>query len=345
MGSNQTIAIPVPANNGLGASINVATASGNKSVAISGNYNGLVVLQGSHDGVTFVPLLIFDSGAGGQSYKQSLSIVVQFVRVLRNTGDNSALTMTMVAETTTLNNFINLASLTPISNGVQASVDIWTLVASTGLDSGFSIIGKGALSGLVTIEGSPDNISFNPIGSFSANPQNSNLLEYSPIVVRSIVRFVRVRVTGKILSTFVVTIGGVQNTSGVSTGGKAVLKFTCTFASNFVIQNMFMADDGLDAAVPPQTVAVNYPMPACTVSSLIVKAQTNGRIASVTATVFKNNVATLLTVTVTAGSTAVFSDLVDTVAFAVGDVLDIRLHSTADGTSGLFAATLEAVLS
>jgi hypothetical protein len=72
-----------------------------------------------------------------------------------------------------------------------------------------------------------------------------------------------------------------------------------------------------------------------------VKCPLNPLATALVVTVHKNGVATAITVTVTAGSTALFTDSTHAVAFAAGDELDIVLTNTA----GLVAvATIVATL-
>jgi hypothetical protein len=346
MSLNQIVSLTVPSGNGLGAATNVATMTGNKSVEVFGTYVGRIVLLGSHDGVTYVPLAIFDSGAGIQAYKKFLSTVVQFLRVRRETSSGGSLTMVVSSETSALNNFISVASLNTLSTGIQPSIDLWTLVPATGLNKDFSIFAKGDLAGSVIIEGSSDNITFNPLGIFTANSSKTGVLEFSPLIVPDVVRYLRVQVSGRILSSFTVTLGGEQNTAS-AVAGKGLLKFTADFVSDIEITTVYMADPGeLLAAVVGDdlTTPQGYPMPACTVSSFIIKASVNNRLADVTARVLKNGVVTAIVVLIPAGSTAVLFDLVNTVVFAAGDLLDIRLTSAADDSSGFFAATLEAAI-
>jgi hypothetical protein len=127
-----------------------------------------------------------------------------------------------------LNNFIVLA---PIPSGAQVgplpSVDLWALAPPTGVDPGFCLICTGDFEGTVSVEGSLDNVKFNPIGNdstgnpaggFTLGPRgnlNTPPLELSPLVVNDVVRFVRPRVGvgTKIKSPVQISIGGALNCS------------------------------------------------------------------------------------------------------------------------------------
>lgn len=90
------------------------------------------------------------------------------------------------------------------------------------------------------------------------------------------------------------------------------------------------------------TVLLRTPVsPARRALTLRVKPITNTLTGSATATVFKNGVATGITVTIPAGSTALVSDTTNTEVFASGDSIDLGLATTgANATSITFTATL-----
>lgn len=327
MSLNQIVSLPTPSS-GLGPATDVSTLTDDKSFEISGNYAGRIVIFGSHDGSTYVPLLIFDSGAGAQAYKQSLSVVTRFLKVFRNTSSGGEVGVFVASGTSTLNNFIALGTLGVGAKGPQTSVDLWTLVPATGLNANFSIFGRGAIAGVVAIEGSQDNIAWNPLGSFVAGAQSTGVLNFSPLVVPSVVRFVRPNVLGQILQPMVLTIGGAQNVAATAGSSKGLLRF-----SGVVDQDgsfSFLADRGNDGTIIfNDTEPQNYPMPACTVTQLVAKATVNGTVANTLVTLMKNNVMTALTVTIPAGSTVAVSDLVHSVSFANGDLMDMTVFITA----------------
>jgi hypothetical protein len=117
------------------------------------------------------------------------------------------------------NNFIAFATV-PAGAGVgpKTSVDLWTLVPSTGLDPGFNVMCTGEFVGTITVEGSLDGAQFNPVGFFTLGSGQlvgpfEPTFELAPIVVDDVVRYLRLRVmpgttvTGPVF----VTAGGGAN--------------------------------------------------------------------------------------------------------------------------------------
>ena len=83
-GLNQIVNLPVPnGDNQDGAAVDVSGLVGEKSVEISGTYSGNYIILGSHDGSRYVPVLAFNSGAGKQAFKQTMNVVLRFMRVRR----------------------------------------------------------------------------------------------------------------------------------------------------------------------------------------------------------------------------------------------------------------------
>lgn len=83
-GLNTVVALTVPGvDQSDGPATDVSGLVGEKSFEISGTYQGSYVIIGSHDGTRYVPLLIFNSGSGVQSFKQTVSFIVRFVKVRR----------------------------------------------------------------------------------------------------------------------------------------------------------------------------------------------------------------------------------------------------------------------
>ncbi len=121
---------------------------------------------------------------------------------------------------------------------------------------------------------------------------------------------------------------------------RTVLKFSGDFVGAAGAKTDYLADSGPIAASVLDAVPVSYPMPACRVRNLRVTAPTNPLGANLVFRVLKNGAATGITATITAGSTALFSDLTHEGQFAAGDLLDIDMTETGAGTAKV-AATLE----
>jgi len=82
-GLNTIVTLNVPATNGEGALTDVSALVGEKSVEVTGIYSGRFIVLGSHDGTRFVPVLVFDSGAGVQSYKQTMNFILRLIKIRR----------------------------------------------------------------------------------------------------------------------------------------------------------------------------------------------------------------------------------------------------------------------
>lgn len=83
---------------------------------------------------------------------------------------------------------------------------------------------------------------------------------------------------------------------------------------------------------------------AGTVGSFYVKAGTNTLNGSTVFTVRKNGADQTVTATITAGSTAVFSDTTHTFTVAAGDQLEVKVDGTASGSGGMSNATWGVVI-
>ena len=74
-----TVVIPVPAS-GDGLAVSVAALLGSKTVVLTGQFEGTYVLLASHDGVTYVPAMTFNSG-GPEGVQATLDDAYNFVRL------------------------------------------------------------------------------------------------------------------------------------------------------------------------------------------------------------------------------------------------------------------------
>jgi hypothetical protein len=123
----------------------------------------------------------------------------------------------------------------------------------------------------------------------------------------------------------------------------ALLKFSGTHLGGAAgVHDTFLADEGAMTTVVELTASPAYPMPARTAQNLRVNPRSNTLATAASVTLMKNGVATAMTVNIPAGSTALVTDLVDTVAFAANDTLDLRVETTAAGAGN--ALTVSAVL-
>ena len=206
--------VPVPSS-GDGAPVDISALVGRKSVILSGTFKGSYVLLGTHDGVKFDPLLAFDAG-GNEGIKQTFdgSLAAVKIRSLASSSSGVSAQISGISVPGS-NSFGSFASLSPGTSGPQPSVDL----GLTDYQSGLNFIANGNVQGSVVFEGSLDNVKFNPIGAFTAQPSAASLLgaaplSFSPLATSDLIRYVRLNVQGAILSPFTITFGGSQSTGG-----------------------------------------------------------------------------------------------------------------------------------
>lgn len=120
----------------------------------------------------------------------------------------------------------------------------------------------------------------------------------------------------------------------------SILKFSGIHIGGVAGAVSYLADGGLSASL--LATAQDVPFPARTLRNLRVKASSNPLAAALVVTVYKNGSATSLTATITTASTALFTDITNSVVFTSGDLFDLRLDSTAAGVAtALLSATIE----
>src|SRR4051812_10523622 len=107
-----------------------------------------------------------------------------------------------------------------------------------------------------------------------------------------------------------------------------ILKFSGVLSDSGVFGGVgttqFHADAGSDETQPPMASSQGFVPPSCSVTELHVRPTVNTTAASTTFTVYKNGVATAVTVTVGAGSTSPATDTAHSATFnGTTDVLDL----------------------
>jgi len=126
----------------------------------------------------------------------------------------------------------------------------------------------------------------------------------------------------------------------------ASLKFSGYLANSGVFPGVgttqFHADSGADPSHAPMTSSNGYIPASCTVTELHVNPSVNSA-GSTTYTVYKNGVATAVTVTVSSTSTTPVADTTHTVTFnGTTDVLDlVTVRGGSLATSTYFSATVK----
>jgi hypothetical protein len=228
--SVQVVSVPVPTS-GDGAAVSIANLVGEKSIILTGLFAGQYVILAGHEAGELVPVLQFDAG-GEAGVQQTLPEAYQYVavRAQPNTSPvGTAVTVNVAGVVGAGQNyFATLATLMQGSMGPQASIDTWSLFPPTGIEKGISVICRGFFTGNILVEGSTDNVNWNPIGQFVTTPMgrtllgNTQVLEFGPLPTADLVRYIRANVAGTILGPTVLTVGGQVPASGTGPTGTNV---------------------------------------------------------------------------------------------------------------------------
>ena len=233
--ATSNVIIPVPAS-GFGSAVDVSALVGEKTVILSGRYQGAYVLYGTHDGSHFAPLLIFNAG-GIESIRQTFSGALQAVRLKSLASDAAGVNASISGLSVPLDN--SFSFIGPVGKGFSGVMDLGNSAYQTDLN----FMGFGRLSGSVVVEGSSDGLNFNPIGSFSASGVNlfdvEGVIEFSPLETVDKVRYVRLNVLGDVPDLFMVTIGGAQSDAS---GGAETLRDAYLAGVSSVDQTMPLSD-------------------------------------------------------------------------------------------------------
>jgi hypothetical protein len=225
--STVSMNIPVPSS-GFGLAVDVSSLVGEKTVALSGRYRGAYVLYGSHDGSRFAPLLIFNAG-GIEGIRQTFKGAFAWLK-LKSLATGAAGVSASVSglSVTGDNSFTSLGVGTVGNDAYQVDLNF---------------MGFGQLNGAVVVEGSLDGIGFNPIGEFASSGAGASLLgggsgiEFSPVVTKDRVRYVRLNVQGSAEAGFLVTVGGAMSEAG---GGAETLAEAYAAGMTSVDQTMIV---------------------------------------------------------------------------------------------------------
>lgn len=205
---------------GDGPIANIANLVGEKTVELSGRFNGRYILLGSHNGVNFVPVLSFDSN-GEEVIKLTLKLALVAVRVRAEASSPVGVTMNVSGVLGAGSNFFaTVGALPPGASGLQPPIDLGTLFPPSGLEADINFLCQGGFEGLITVKGSMDGSHFSPIDGFRADDSpitqsgTPPILEFSPLVAQQLVRYIQLDISGIIQSTTTITVGGSQGTGG-----------------------------------------------------------------------------------------------------------------------------------
>lgn len=218
-----TVPVIVPPS-GDGPIADVSALVGQKTVLLSGFFEGAYTLLGTQDDATFVPVLLFNSD-GKESIRLTTSSAFKSVRIRSSAVPRTTVTVEVTGVSKPgENQFHALATFPPGSGGQGPTIDTSIWFPPTGLEQEIAILCAGGLEGVVIVEGSNDNVGFNTLGIFRADPRQRPLLglpqalEFAPLTTRDNVRYLRVSVQGQVTSAISLTIGG-RIPSSLGTGG------------------------------------------------------------------------------------------------------------------------------
>src|ERR1700690_3502170 len=205
--------VPVPTS-GDGPIVSVADLVGEKTIELSGTFEGKYVVLGTQNGSTFVPVALFDSD-GKEDMKQTLPIALLAVKV-RCLADNAVGVAVNVSGVLSVgaNKFTTIAQVAPGASGPEPVFDLFAVFAPDEIEQDIGFTCVGGFRGVVRVLGSLDGAKFNPIGIFTGNSQPSSLvglppvLTFSPLPTKDLIRYVQVEVDGDVTSTVTVTVGG-----------------------------------------------------------------------------------------------------------------------------------------
>lgn len=217
------VVVPV---SGDGPIASIANLVGEKTVELSGRFVGRYILLGSHNGVNFTPVLIFDAN-GEESIKLTLKLALNSVRVRAAASSPVGVTMNVSGILEPGSNlFTTLGTLTPGMSGIQPTIDLAALFPPTGIEQDINFLCEGGFDGLITVRGSMDGTHFNPIDGFRTDNQPVSLLgpapllEFSPITTKDLIRYIQIEITAVISTTTIITLGGANPVTGAAPAPK-----------------------------------------------------------------------------------------------------------------------------
>jgi hypothetical protein len=212
--SISTVSVPVPLS-GEGALVDVSALVGAKTVVLTGRFKGIYELLASQDDSHFVPVLLFDAG-GVEVIRQTIAGSFKSVRARAATPGTIPLGV-VTCEVSAIaaageNRFAVLANLAAGFIGLSPVLDTAVLFPPSGPETDICFICRGALQGLLAIEGSLDGLRFSPIGSWRVDrlPEGApTVLELTPLTTQDKTRYLRISLNGSVgAGGVVITIGG-----------------------------------------------------------------------------------------------------------------------------------------
>jgi hypothetical protein len=222
--ATRTASIPV-VSSGDGPQVAISDLVGQKTVVLSGFFQGSYTLLATHDGSDFAPVLLFNTD-GQEKIVLTLSEAYSAVKLRTNANTTGMVTASISGVSVPgQNSFVSFPPIPAGATGPQASIDTFVLVPPTGFEADINfIVSATLLTGSLVIEGSADNVNFNPVGTFTGGSVQRSLvglpasLEFNPLPSQDIVQYYRVNVQGQLASQAIVTMGGGVPASGGGAG-------------------------------------------------------------------------------------------------------------------------------
>ena len=193
---NQFVSLPVPAGNGVGGAVDVSVMGATKTVVVCGGaFVAAVHIETSNDGVSWGPLIDFTT-CDWDNY----TVACQFMRV-RVSGYKSGAPAVAVGASDAGALAVSLP--VPAGNGVGTAVDV------SALGPVKSILVAGSYQATVSVQISEDGVNYSDAESFpQADREN----------IEALARFMRVRVSGYVSGTPLVSVSGSSDSAGSSSG-------------------------------------------------------------------------------------------------------------------------------
>lgn len=208
--ANQFLSFNVPANDGVGANLNVSAMDSVKTLVVSGAFTGRLILESSGDGINFSPVAELQNDQA----VLTVEVVAQFMRIRRAQVSGGAVPTVMIglSDGFTLQFFSVPVPATDGLGGVTA-------IATTGKRKTIQCVGDFA-GGNILVEGSEDGVSFDPVVRFDGGNQ-------SPVTLDNRLQSVRVRrAIGTAVVNPVVLLSAQDDPTGGGGTAQSILSFS-----------------------------------------------------------------------------------------------------------------------
>jgi hypothetical protein len=136
-----------------------------------------------------------------------------------------------------VNNFVSFPVVASGASGPQASIDLFSAVPSSGLDSSLTFLCTGVFADVISVQGSTDGSDWSALCQFDGGDMGIHTGLQSPqAVVGSVVRYLRIFVSGVITSDVQISVAAEQNCAA-GAGGQTQLTIIDQFGTTPVINS------------------------------------------------------------------------------------------------------------